>query len=100
VTINVTQASTTTTIAISSARTANGTVATISASVAPQIGGKPTGTVVYLDGNVTLGSAPVGTSFITGSLSPGTHELWAVYTGDANFTLSSSTQTPVVASDP
>jgi beta-glucanase (GH16 family) len=66
--------------------------ATVSA-VAPGAG-TPTGTVQFKDGTNNLGSAATligGTAtFGTSSLSVGTHNITAVYTGDANFTGSTS----------
>jgi hypothetical protein len=56
--------------------------------------GTPTGTVTFIDGTTTLGSASLsgGTAtFSTTALGAGTHSVTAVYGGDANFTGSSST---------
>jgi hypothetical protein len=55
--------------------------------------GTPTGTVTFKDGvtplsTVTMSSAAA--SFVTSSLAPGTHNLTASYSGDANFSQSSS----------
>ena len=76
-----------------------GTPVTLTASVAPATGtGTPTGTVQFKDGAANLGS-PValtgGTATLTvngpgAELSPGTHALTAVYSGDASFAGSSS----------
>jgi hypothetical protein len=57
--------------------------------------GTPTGTVTFLDGSKTLGKAAAlngsGTAtFTTSGLGVGTHSITAVYSGDLNFTASSS----------
>lgn len=47
-----------------------------------------TGTVTFLDGATTLGTAPLvgsAASFTTSTLTAGTHTLTAQYSGDANF---------------
>jgi YVTN family beta-propeller protein len=59
--------------------------------------GTPTGTVSFLDGTVTLANVAVNgsgqASFTTLSLAQGTHSITASYSGDMNFT--SSTSPPV-----
>ena len=62
-------------------------------TVAPATGGTPTGTVTLMDGTNTLSTATLssGVGRISYSgLAPGTHPLTAVYSGDANFTASTS----------
>lgn len=68
---------------------------TFTATVAPGAGatGSPSGTVTFMDGATTLGSAPLsaGTAtFSTSSLGAGNHTITAVYGGDANFSTSTS----------
>jgi Pro-kumamolisin, activation domain/Bacterial Ig-like domain (group 3)/FG-GAP-like repeat len=50
---------------------------------------RPTGTVVFQDGNVQLGATQLDSSglakYASGDLSAGTHEITASYSGDANF---------------
>src|SRR5574338_1008562 len=56
-------------------------------------GGTPTGTVTFRDGlnNIATGTLSSGTvTFITSSLSVGTHSITAVYSGDSNFDPSTS----------
>ena len=70
---------------------------TFSAVVNPSNSGTPTGTVTFKDGFTTLGTGTLNgqtTSFITSSLSVGTHSIIAVYSGDSNFTGSTSTALP------
>ncbi len=50
--------------------------------------GVPTGTVTFLDGNTSLGTAPLNSGvamLTTSSLSQGTHNIVASYSGDTNF---------------
>jgi hypothetical protein len=58
------------------------------AAVAPGAG-TPTGTVTFKDGNVVLGTAPVGADgtarFTTSFAAAGNHAITAVYGGDGNF---------------
>ncbi len=68
-----------------------GQAVTLTASVASG----DTGTVTFLDGGVTLGSAPLsgGTgTLVTSALGGGTHLLTAVYSGSANHGGSTSAQ--------
>ena len=98
--ITVNKATTTTTIAVTTTQTVTGTTATITATVHPQIGGTPTGTVTYFSGSANLGSAAVGTPLTTGVLPVGTNQITAVYGGDSNFTGSSSSATAVTSIAP
>jgi Glycoside hydrolase family 44/Bacterial Ig-like domain (group 3) len=74
------------------------------ATIAPQSGsGTPTGTVTFSDGTTPLGTVPVtsGTAtFSTSSLSNGTHTVTAAYSGDSNFSPSTSPVVTVVVSAP
>jgi len=98
--ITVNKATTTTTLAVTTTQTVTGTTATITATVHPQIGGTPTGTVTYYSGSTNLGSAAVGTPFTTGVLPVGANQLTAVYSGDSNFIGSSSSATTVTSIAP
>jgi predicted outer membrane repeat protein len=100
VVFTVSKAQSTTTLAITTTQTVTGTTATITATVHPQIGGTPTGTVTYYTGSTLLGSAAVGTPFTTGVLPVGTNQITAVYGGDSNFVGSSSSATTVVSLAP
>jgi hypothetical protein len=60
---------------------------TFSATISSAVGA-PTGTVSFLDGNTALGSVALnsgGATFTTSALSAGSHQITAVYSGDANF---------------
>ncbi len=55
--------------------------------------GTPTGTVTFMDGSTTLGSAMLtggSATFTAASLSAGSHAITAVYGGDANFAAATS----------
>ena len=67
---------------------------TLSATVTNPSTTGPTGTVTFVDGATTLGSSPLDSSghasLTTSSLSPGSHSLTAIYSGDGNETGSTS----------
>ena len=72
-------------------------MADVFAGLVPAVAGEadpPTGTVTFLDGTATLGSAPVNGSgqavFTVPTLSVGSHVITAQYGGDANFVSSTS----------
>jgi hypothetical protein len=69
---------------------------TFSATVSSAVG-TPTGTVSFLDGTTALGSGTLiggGATFTTSTLSAGSHQITAVYSGDTNFvTLTSASLT-------
>src|SRR5262249_18783709 len=61
--------------------------------------GTPTGTVIFLDGTTSLGSASLVNgvaTFTTSNLSVGSHLLTAVFPGDANF--AGKTSAPLIVS--
>jgi Bacterial Ig-like domain (group 3)/Putative Ig domain len=92
----VSQSSTTTTLTSSANPSASGFSVTFTATVAAVSpgSGTPTGTVTFDDNGTPIGtgtlSAGVAT-FSTSSLTVGTHSITAVYSGDTNFTTSTST---------
>jgi hypothetical protein len=66
---------------------------TFTALVTPKFGGSATGTVTFKDGANTLGTAAVSGNLATmtvSTLAVGTHSITAAYSGDSNFTGSSS----------
>ena len=77
-----------------------GQAVTFTATVTPLVGQRmltPTGTVTFMDGTAMLGTATLGSTgiatFATSTSTPlaaGTHSITAVYSGDANFTASTS----------
>jgi hypothetical protein len=86
----------TTTTVTSSLNPANlGQSVTFTATVAPMSGtGTPTGTVVFFDGTVNLGTGTLNSgqaTFTTSALVGGTHSITATYSGDSTFAGSTST---------
>src|SRR5262249_32786081 len=92
----VASAGTTTVIASSANPSALGQSVTFPATVTPTAPslGTPTGTVLFRDGSAVLGSSSVNingqATFSTAALANGSHPITAVFTGNANFTGSTS----------
>jgi len=86
-------AATTTSVASSASPSAFGQSVTLSASIQTTFGGSATGTITFLDGTTSLGSATVSSNsaqLSLSSLSVGSHSITAKYNGDNNFTASTS----------
>jgi hypothetical protein len=88
-------ASTTTSLAASSSQIVWGRSVAFTATVAPVSGtGTPTGTVTFKDGATQIGTGTLNASgsatFSTSGLAVGAHSVTAVYSGDANFSSSTS----------
>ncbi len=87
---------TTATLTVSPTNPGLGQTVTLTTKVAPQspFTGTPTGTVTFLDGTTTLGTAPLNTSgvatFTTTSLTGGTNVLEANYASDGTFSAATS----------
>jgi len=92
----VNQAGTTTTLTSSANPSTSGQSVTFTATVAAVSPGTgtPTGTVNFLDNGTTIGTEATLTAgvatFTTSSLAVGTQSITAVYSGDTNFTTSTS----------
>ncbi len=89
---------TTTTLAVSATSVTAGTSVTFSASVAPSTAG---GTVTFLDGTSSVGSAPVNggrAAIAVANLSNGTHSVSASYSGMLGYFASSSAAVSVYVS--
>ena len=87
-------ASTTTAVSSSANPSAFGQAVTLSATVQTASGGNTTGTITFLDGPTSLGTSAVSSNaaqLSLSTLSPGSHSITAKYSGDANFTASTST---------
>jgi len=76
-----------------------GQAVTFTANVHPSVpgsaylAGKLTGTVTFLDGSTTLGSATLVSgyaSFVTSGLNKGTHTITAAYSGDSKYNAATS----------
>jgi hypothetical protein len=92
------RASTTTTVASSLPSSTFGQSVTFTASVSPSVA---TGTVQFLDGANSLGTAAISggsASLTTSALTVGAHSITASYSGDANFTGSTSAAVPQTVS--
>jgi hypothetical protein len=88
-----TPASTTTTVTSSLNPSTFGQSVTFTATVQVSSGSSPTGTVTFLDGATSLGTANLTNSvaqFSTSTLAAASHTITAQYSGDANFTGSNS----------
>jgi len=86
-------ASTTTTLASSASPSTFGQSVTLTATIQTAFGGSATGTVTFLDGTTSLGTASVSSNaaqLSLSALSAGSHSITAKYNGDANFSGSTS----------
>ncbi len=89
----VNKASSSTTLTSSLNPSTSGQSVTLTANISGQLGGVATGTVNFSNGSASLGSASVSSnkaSLVTTALPVGTDSITAVYSGDSNFTGSSS----------
>jgi hypothetical protein len=81
-----------------------GQTVTFTTQVTTSQGGTPTGTVAFLDGMTTLGTATLdahgNASFSTGGLSVGSHNITANYSGDADYASSSASLTQWITQPP
>jgi hypothetical protein len=97
----VNKASSTTTLVSSLNPSAFGQSVTLTANVSGQFSGVATGTVTFSNGSTSLGSVSLSggsAALITTTLPVGTNSITAVYSGDTNFTGSTSnTVSQVVA---
>jgi hypothetical protein len=94
-TVNAAKVGTTTTVVSSVDPSVFGQSVTFTATVTPASGSNtPTGTVTFLDGATTLGTAGLSggsATFSTSSLAVANHAITATYGGDTNFNGSTST---------
>jgi hypothetical protein len=87
-------AATTTTVTSSSNPSTFGQSVILTATIQAAFGGGPTGTVTFLDGTTSLGTASVSSNasqLSLSGLSAGSHSIAAKYSGDTNFSGSTST---------
>jgi len=92
-------------VAASAAQVTLGQAVTFTASIAPASGsGVPTGSVTFNDGATQIGTGTLNSSgaatFSTSSLGVGSHSVTAVYSGDANFSGSTSAAVVVTVAAP
>jgi hypothetical protein len=96
VTQTVNQADTTTALVGGPSPSVYGQMVTFTATVSPVApgGGTPTGTVAFQEGSSVLSTETLGASgtvsFTTSALPVGSNSITAVYSGDSNFVMSSS----------
>ena len=100
VTATVPQASSITTLTVSTATPVAGATVTLKATVAGVSGIPPTGTVQFMDGSQTLGSGTAPNATYTGILPPGVQSLTAVYQGDTNYLTSTGKASTTVGTAP
>lgn len=104
-TISVTKASTTTAGASSPASLLQFSAETVTAKVASTTTGTPTGTVAFYNGSTLLGTSSLNSSgvatFISATLGVGSYGVTGVYSGDGNYSTSTSASTNfTVTADP
>jgi hypothetical protein len=100
-----TSAATKASLVASAAQVTLGQAVTFTATIAPTSGtGVPTGSVTFNDGGTQIGTGGLNSSgaaeFSTSSLSVGSHSVTAVYSGDANFSGSTSAAVAVTVAAP
>src|ERR1700683_5461551 len=98
-TINSVSSATTTTIAASPNPSTYGRSVSLTATVTSAGSGTPTGSVTFMDGANNLGSGTVSGGMdmlITAALGVGSHSITANYSGDSNFSASTSSALTVV----
>ncbi len=96
-TVTVEVDSTTATLTSSALGAAPGQSVTFTVTVSGADGGTPTGTVTFEDGSTVLGTATLSATssgsqatFSTSSLAAGSHSVTVIYSGDSNYTGSTS----------
>ncbi len=105
--LTITKAGTTTLLSASATAVSSTTSVALTATVAPTTGGFPTGSVTFYNGSTLITSvlvAPNGTATTTTTFAvvgqSSTNVLTAVYSGDPNYTTSTSPSVTVVSSTP
>jgi probable HAF family extracellular repeat protein len=94
-TLTITQAASSTSLIASATSITPGQPLTLTAAVTSTTTSTPTGSVTFYDNAISLGTITLkagAASFTTSALAPGiTHTISATYSGDMNFTTSSTT---------
>ncbi len=101
-TLTVTAATTTTTLSASTGQTYPGQSVTLTAAITSPSSIAPGGTVTFLDGGVTLGTAQTsanGNAVLTATLQPGANALTATFAATTDFAASSSSLVTVNEAD-
>lgn len=77
-----------------------GTAVTLVASVSKTSEIEPTGTITFQDGSTLIGSSQLSggsASIVTTTLAVGSHTITAIYDGDSNYTVTSSSMSQIVS---
>jgi hypothetical protein len=95
VNLTVNQAPTTTTLTSTANPSSSGQAVTFTATITGEFGGLPGGTVTFKDGTTTIGTITVSATtqqaqLTTSTLSVGTHNITAAYSGSPAFTATTS----------
>jgi hypothetical protein len=103
--ITVTKANTTAAVAVSPATLQQFSTQTVTATVASTTTGTPTGTVAFYNGTALLGTSSLNSSgiatFTSATLAVGSYSVTGVYSGDNNYSTSTSAAGSfTVTSDP
>jgi hypothetical protein len=102
--VMVNKASTNTTLTSSLNPSGVGQSVTLTATISGQYGGTPTGSVAFSNGSTSLGNVSLSGSNVaalaTTALPLGTNTITAVYSGDSNFTGSTSNSVNQVINNP
>jgi len=102
--VQVVSTASTTTVLAGTPNPANlGQSVTFTATVAPTTSGAPSGTVSFLDGSSPIGSSSLSNgvaTFLTSNLAAGSHSITAVYSGDDDYSGSTSTAVNEVVASP
>ncbi|MDR3733991.1 MAG: MBG domain-containing protein [Acidobacteriaceae bacterium] len=101
-TLTVSQAGTSVALTPALTQTNVNTSLLLTAAISPLTSGSPSGTVLFFDGATQLGAGTIAAgsaTYTVASLSGGVHHLTATYSGDANFTASTSPQANVTVGD-
>ena len=98
--VNVVQAGTSMTVGAAPANTTYGGSVILTAAVVPVTSGVPSGTITFMDGATTLGTATLGANIVPSqsvaqltinALGAGFHSISASYGGDINYVATAST---------
>ena len=104
-TITVTKANTTTSSGAAPATLLQFSTETVTATVASTTTGVPTGTVSFFNGTALLGTSSLNSSgvatFVSSTLGVGSYKVTGVYSGDGNYTTSTSASSSfTISADP
>jgi sugar lactone lactonase YvrE len=103
-TLTITQAASSVVLTSSTANSNLNAALTFTATVTSTVTGMPSGSVEFLDGSTVLGSTTLDNSgvatYTTSSLTAGLHSITAIYSGDTNFSGSTSSALAQIVTAP